>query len=128
MNKKIAAVVAATALTLTGCAAQEETTGSIGATLDVNDPELEGAFSACRNSNALTLQNYNQPDTHEPKFAYEAGDGVVVIGLTFNTSLKGGGLSALKQVLATCSMRDKDGLWQVEYKADMIPVVGGELD
>lgn len=121
-------MVAATALTLTGCAAQEETTGNIGATLDVTDPGLEGAFSACRNSSALTLQNYKEPETHEPKFAFEAGDDVVVVGLTFTTSPKGGGLSALKQVLATCSMRDSGGQWRVEYKADMIPVVGGALD
>lgn len=128
MKKTIAAVVAATALTLTGCAAQEETADNIGVTLDVNDPELEGAFSACRNSNAATLQNYEHPETHDPKFAYEAGGDVVVVGLTFVTKPKGGGLSALKQVLGTCSMRYNEGKWQVQHKADMIPVVGGSLD
>lgn len=128
MKKTITALVAATALTLTGCDTQEEATEDIGATLDVADPELEGAFSACRNSNAATLQSYEEPETHDPKFAYEAGGDVVVVGLTFVTKPKGGGLSALKQVLATCSMRYNEGKWQVQYKADMIPVVGGELD
>ena len=125
MKKTITALVAATALTLTGCA---ESNDNIGVTLDVNDPALDGAFSACRNSNAATLQNYEEPDTHESKFAYDAGGDVVVVGLTFNTSRRGGGLSSLKQVLATCSMRDNDGEWQVQYKSDMIPVVGGGLE
>lgn len=127
MRNTTTAVIVALALALTGCAAQEETTGNIGATLDVNDPELEDAFIACRNSNALTLQDYEEPEEHEPKFAFEAGDDVVVVGLTFNAVRKGGGLSALKQVLATCSMRYNEGQWQVAYKADMIPVVGGSL-
>lgn len=128
MKKTITALVAATALALTGCAAQEETaTENIGMTLDVTNQELEGAFSACRNSSAGELKNYTKPDSHEPKFAYAAGDGVVIVGLTFVTSLKSGGVSALNQVLATCSMRSEDGNWLVDYKADMIPVVGGEL-
>lgn len=128
MKKTITALVAATALTLTGCATEEEATEKIGVTLDVDNPELAGAFSACRNSNAVTLQNYEEPETHEPKFAYEAGGDVVVVGLTFNTKRKGGGVSALKQVLATCSMHHDDGAWLVQYKADMIPVVGGDLE
>ena len=134
MKKTITALVAATALTLTGCAGEESLSSElakeyeVGSAIPLDDGRLLDAFVTCRESSALELENYKKPDVHDPKFAYMAGDGFVILGLTFVTMPKREGSFALKRVLATCAMQYDGELWRAESKADMIPVVGGALD
>lgn len=134
MKKTITALVAATALTLTGCAGKQSLTDElakeyeVGSTIPLDDGRMLDAFTTCRKSSALELENYKEPDVHDPKFAYMAGDGFVVLGLTFETVPKREGSFALKRVLATCAMQHDGELWRAKSKADMIPVVGGALD
>lgn len=134
MKKLIVALTSITAFTLAACGAnatndqatsQAQNEFVIGETIPLDNPRIEGAFTACRGSNAFEQKSYKEPTTHEPKFAYMAGDGVVVVGLTFITVPEEIWSSPLKEVLATCSMSKHDGTWMVDYKADMIPVVGG---
>lgn len=134
MKKTITALAAATALTLTGCAGEESLTDElakeyeVGSAIPLDDGRLLDAFITCGKSSALELESYKGPDVHDPKFAYMAGDGFVILGLTFDTMPKREGSLALKRVLATCAMQHDGELWRAESKADMIPVVGGALD
>ena len=134
MKKTITALVAATALTLTGCAGKQSLTDElakdyeVGSAIPLDDGRMVDAFTTCRKSSALELENYKEPDAHDPKFAYMAGDGYVILGLTFETLPKQAGNFALNRVLATCAMQHDGELWRAKSKADMIPVVGGALD